>query len=73
VLNLYAAELAVERATEADIGRVRAAAEATAHGTTLDQVTASITGFLWRSPRRRISRCSTRCAVSWWRWWCGSR
>ena len=42
VLNLYAAELAIEHATEADIARVRAAADAT----TLDQVTASITEFL---------------------------
>jgi GntR family transcriptional repressor for pyruvate dehydrogenase complex len=46
VLNLYAAELAIEHATEADIARVRAAAEATAHATTLDQVTASISEFL---------------------------
>jgi GntR family transcriptional regulator, transcriptional repressor for pyruvate dehydrogenase complex len=46
VLNLYAAELAIEQATEADIARVRAAAEATARAATLDQVTASITEFL---------------------------
>jgi GntR family transcriptional repressor for pyruvate dehydrogenase complex len=45
-LNLYAAELAVGHATEADIARVRAAAETTAHGTTLDQVTAGLTEFL---------------------------
>ena len=46
VLNRYAAELAIEHATEADIARVRAAAEATAHCTSLAEVSAAVAEFL---------------------------
>ena len=46
VLNLYAAELAIEHATEADVARVRAAAEATAHCTSLAEVAAAVAEFL---------------------------
>ena len=46
VLNLYAAELAIEHATEADTARVRAAAEATAHCTGLAEVASAVREFL---------------------------
>lgn len=46
VLNLYAGELAIEHATEADIARLRAAAEATAHCTSMPEVSAAVAGFL---------------------------
>ena len=46
VLNLYAAELAIEHATDQDAARVRAAAEATAHCTSLDEVANSVAEFL---------------------------
>lgn len=46
VLNLYAGELALQHATDQDIARVRAAAEATAHCSSLDEVAAAIAEFL---------------------------
>jgi GntR family transcriptional repressor for pyruvate dehydrogenase complex len=46
VLNLYVAESAVEYADADDIERLRAAAEATAHCETVDEVTSSVTEFL---------------------------
>jgi len=46
VLNVYASELAIDHATQDDIARVRAAAEATAHCTTLDEASSAIAEFL---------------------------
>jgi GntR family transcriptional regulator, transcriptional repressor for pyruvate dehydrogenase complex len=46
VLNYYAAELAVSRATEEDIARLLEQAEATAHCTTLTEVTTTVRGFV---------------------------
>jgi GntR family transcriptional repressor for pyruvate dehydrogenase complex len=46
VLNRYAAELAIEHATEADIDRVRIAAEATAQCTSLADVSDAVAEFL---------------------------
>src|SRR5882757_5993142 len=46
VLNFYAADLAVVRATDEDITRVRERAEATAHCTTIEDVTTAVPGFI---------------------------
>jgi len=46
VLNYYAAELAVSRATDEDIAGLKESAEATAHCATLDDVTTAIPGFI---------------------------
>jgi len=46
VLNGYAARLAVERATDAEIAVIREAAQATITGTSLDDVSNAITTFL---------------------------
>jgi GntR family transcriptional regulator, transcriptional repressor for pyruvate dehydrogenase complex len=46
VLNFYAADLAVVRATDEDITRVRDRAEATAHCTTIEDVTTAVPGFI---------------------------
>jgi GntR family transcriptional regulator, transcriptional repressor for pyruvate dehydrogenase complex len=46
VLNFYAAELAVSRATDEDIARLLEQAEATAHCVTLDDVTTAVPGFI---------------------------
>jgi GntR family transcriptional repressor for pyruvate dehydrogenase complex len=47
VLNLYVAELAVEHASDEDIRRVRAGAEATLHCDTFEDVTDAATEFLY--------------------------
>ena len=46
VLNNYAAELAVSRATDEDIARLLEQAEATAHCATLEDVTTAVPGFI---------------------------
>lgn len=46
VLNYYAAELAVSRATEEDVARLLDQAEATAHCATLEDVTTAVPGFI---------------------------
>jgi len=46
VLNFYAADLAVTRATDSDVARVRERAEATAHCTTIEDVTAAVPDFI---------------------------
>ena len=46
VLNLYVGDLAVTQADDADVHRVLAAAEATAHAASVDEVNAAITEFL---------------------------
>jgi DNA-binding FadR family transcriptional regulator len=46
VLNNYAAELAVNRATDEDIARVLEQAEATANCATLEEVTTAVPGFI---------------------------
>jgi DNA-binding FadR family transcriptional regulator len=46
VLNRYAAELAVSRATDEDIARLLEQAEATANCTTLEDVTTAVPGFI---------------------------
>jgi len=45
-LNLYAADLAVSRATDEDIARVKERAAATAHCATVEDVTIAVPGFL---------------------------
>src|SRR5882724_7014984 len=45
VLNFYAAELAVTRATDEDVAQVRERAEATAHCATIEDVTTAVPGF----------------------------
>jgi DNA-binding FadR family transcriptional regulator len=46
VLNFYAADLAVARATDEDTARVRERAEATARCTTIEDVTTAVPGFI---------------------------
>jgi GntR family transcriptional repressor for pyruvate dehydrogenase complex len=46
VLNYYAAELAVSRATDEDVARLLEQAEATAHCATLEDVTTTVPGFI---------------------------
>jgi DNA-binding FadR family transcriptional regulator len=46
VLNYYAAELAVSRATDEDVARLLEQAEATAHCATLEDVTTAVPGFI---------------------------
>jgi len=46
VLNFYAADLALTRATDEDVARVRERAEATAHCATIEDVTTAVPGFI---------------------------
>jgi len=46
VLNFYAADLAVTRATDEDVTRVRQCAEATAHCATIEDVTTAVPAFI---------------------------
>jgi GntR family transcriptional repressor for pyruvate dehydrogenase complex len=46
VLNFYAADLAVTRATDDDVARVRECAEATAHCATIEDVTTAVPAFI---------------------------